>query len=798
MQDPSRKNQELLDENHALKQRIKELEHSEAERKRAEEALQASENRLREITTQIPGVVYQYYVMPNGATGFYYISDKSEQVIGLKPDLEGYFERFSAIVIPEHRDSFIKSIEKSVKELSEWKYEGMLQKPSGEIIWFSGNSTPSLREDEIVFNGIVIDISARKRAEETLQLSEERFRLLVKNSSDITGIVDPDGKQRYVSDTAERITGFTASELASKNISEVIHPDDLLGALEAFQGCLAHPDKLLRAEYRHIHKTKGWVYVEAIGQNFIDDPNIRGVITNVRDITNRKKAEDALKLSEITYREIFNTINDCIWVHDIETGKFLDINNKVTEMFGYSFKEAMNLNLEDISSGVPPYTQETAMELFRKASDGDPQLFEWHCKHKDGHLFWTEVNLKRGSIAGKERILAIKRDITERKRAEERLRQAHDKLEQRVAERTEELRQTNEKLLMDITERKRIEEALQESEERYKSIVGSVKLGITLIDKNHKIIMTNKYFAELFNKPEAYFIGKYCFMESEKRDAICPHCPGMLSMASREPAEVETEGILDDGSRFNALIRTVPTFASDGTVSGFIEVVEDITERKRVANVLDEERRRLQQTLDEIRTLRGIVPICANCKNIRDDKGYWNQVEKYVSEHSEAEFSHGICPDCAKKLYPDIYQEKKMNDLQRSVILLVDDEEDFRMIFIRQIKQILKDHEFEFIEASDGEEALELLKGGAKPSIIILDYAMPKINGMELLRRIDSDHRDLYDVHRIMISGYAQKEIISEAQRLRCVFLEKSMDNIFYHRICQHMTNTLDDLAHNK
>jgi PAS domain S-box-containing protein len=515
-------------------------------------------------------------------------------------------------------------------------------------------------------------IKELEQSEAERKRAEEKFRLLVMNSSDITGIVDPDGKQRYISDTAERITGFPASELASKNISEVIHPDDLLRILEAFQGCLAHPDKLLRAEYRHIHKTKGWVYVEAIGQNFIDDPNIRGVITNVRDITNRKKAEEALKLSEITYREIFNTVNDAIWVHDIETGEFLDVNNAVTEIFGYSVNEAMNLNIEDISSGVPPYTQETAVELFRKAIDGEPQLFEWHCKHKDGHLFWTEVNLRRGSIAGKERILALERDITERKRAEEWLRRAHDKLEQLVAERTEELRQANEKLLTDIIDRKRAEEALEE------------------------------------------------------------------------------------------------------------------------------ERRRLQQTLDEVRTLRGIVPICANCKKIRDDKGFWNQVEKYVSEHTEAEFSHGICPDCTKKLYPDIYIEKKMKDMERSVVLLVDDEADFRMIFIRKIKHILKDQEFEFIEASDGAEALELLKGGTKPSIIILDYAMPKINGVELLRRIDSDHNDLHDVPRIMISGYAQDEIISEAVRLRCVFFEKSVDNIFYQQICQYMTNTLVDLAHKK
>jgi len=66
----------------------------------------------------------------------------------------------------------------------------------------------------------------------------------------------------------------------------------------------------------------------------------------------------------------------------------------------------------------------------------------------------------------------------------------------------------------------------------------------------------------------------------------------------------------------------------------------------------------LQKALKQVKTLSGFLPICASCKNIRDDQGYWNQIEVYISEHSEAEFSHGICPECAQKLYPDIYNEK--------------------------------------------------------------------------------------------------------------------------------------------
>jgi PAS domain S-box-containing protein len=161
---------------------ITESKQAESQRETAREALKENEALLSEMTTQVPGVVYQFYARPNGEMGFYYVSDRSERILGLKPDLAGYLERFAALIIPEHRDGFIKSIEKSVKESSEWNYEGILQKPSGEKIWFSGNSNPSPRENEIVFNGIVSDITERKKTEEELRKRLQELEVFYKAS----------------------------------------------------------------------------------------------------------------------------------------------------------------------------------------------------------------------------------------------------------------------------------------------------------------------------------------------------------------------------------------------------------------------------------------------------------------------------------------------------------------------------------------------------------------------------------------------------------------------------------------
>ena len=84
---------------------------------------------------------------------------------------------------------------------------------------------------------------------------------------------------------------------------------------------------------------------------------------------------------------------------------------------------------------------------------------------------------------------------------------------------------------------------------------------------------------------------------------------------------------------------------------------KNISKRKQVEKERENLINKLQDAIAKIKTLRGLLPICSSCKKIRDDKGYWNQIESYIRDHSEAEFTHGICPKCAKKLYPELIKD---------------------------------------------------------------------------------------------------------------------------------------------
>lgn len=127
------------------------------------------------------------------------------------------------------------------------------------------------------------------------------------------------------------------------------------------------------------------------------------------------------------YEAIFNATNESIFVHDAQSGHILDVNNRMLETFGYERDEALKMDIVDVSEGTPPYSNEEAVAKVRKAMLEGPQVFEWLCRKKTGELFWSEVSLKRFSVHDYDRILAVVRDISDRKRSEEAIKKSEGK-----------------------------------------------------------------------------------------------------------------------------------------------------------------------------------------------------------------------------------------------------------------------------------------------------------------------------------------------------------------------------------
>jgi hypothetical protein len=113
----------------------------------------------------------------------------------------------------------------------------------------------------------------------------------------------------------------------------------------------------------------------------------------------------------------------------------------------------------------------------------------------------------------------------------------------------------------------------------------------------------------------------------------------------------ETERQTRDGQTIQVSLCISPVRDRSGNIVGASTIARDISERKQAEAERERLLRELQVAVANVKTLRGLLPICANCKKIRDDKGYWNQIEYYIRERSDADFTHGICPDCAHRLY---------------------------------------------------------------------------------------------------------------------------------------------------
>ena len=240
-----------------------------------------------------------------------------------------------------------------------------------------------------------------------------------------------------------------------------------------------------------------------------------------------------------------------------------------------------------------------------------------------------------------------------------------DKLEQR----TFELKHANQQLTKEVEDRKRAEQALADSRQRLNDIIQFLPDPTWVINISGRVIAWNRAIERITGINEKDIIGKGNYAHAIPLYGR-PR-PMLIDLALKRDKQWEEDhlsvkeenGILIASESFHPSMgqggRYFASTASrlvdaQGQVVGAIQSIRDITDAKRMEKEREQLIEKLQDAIDKARTLSGLLPICASCKKIRDDQGYWKQIENFISEHSEAEFSHSICPDCARKLYPDL------------------------------------------------------------------------------------------------------------------------------------------------
>ena len=219
----------------------------------------------------------------------------------------------------------------------------------------------------------------------------------------------------------------------------------------------------------------------------------------------------------------------------------------------------------------------------------------------------------------------------------------------------------NEDLEREIKERSELEDTLQKARTEYLTIFDSVPAMIWYLDRKNHVIRANQAAARYMKIPVEKLAGKSMFeLFGDKATEFF-----------RGNAAVMKDGMPKFGEKYSYInpmgeerwieMSKIPFYDEKSTIDGIIIVAEDITTKETASKERESLIAELQEALTKIKTLKGLIPICSHCKKIRDDKGFWNKIETYISEHSDAEFSHGICPECMKEIYPEYAKKQKIN-----------------------------------------------------------------------------------------------------------------------------------------
>jgi PAS domain S-box-containing protein len=371
----------------------------------------------------------KYRILVENIRDVIYELDSQGVVLYISPTIRNLLGYDSAEIVGKnfielaHKDD-LSSLAEWFSELrkgKEYPSEYRVSNKSGEIKWVRTKTRP-LMEDGLFkgARGILIDVTAQRRVEEALRKSEEYFKAIIQNSSDIILIVDKLGAITYASPSIGRFLGYRPDELIGKRSLDLIVSDDKPKAIADFGRALLTKEVSIPNVFRIRHKDGTERILEGIGKNLLDNPIVAGFVMNVRDITERKQAENALRDSEKRYRELSDFLPISFFEVDA-AGSIISFNHTALEVFRYNekdYKEGMNA----LQFFAPEEWQRVGEKMGKVIQGTSTPGQEFTFLRKDGSKFigliYASPNIHQNKTVG---IRGAIIDITERKRNEEQI-----------------------------------------------------------------------------------------------------------------------------------------------------------------------------------------------------------------------------------------------------------------------------------------------------------------------------------------------------------------------------------------
>jgi PAS domain S-box-containing protein len=429
------------------------------------------------------------------------------------------------------------------------------QRPDGSVRMVELYSVPIQWQGRPAAQSVLRDVTERVEAEQALRESEETYRALVQASPDAVAAADLDLRLIAASDQAYAMFGYAKTdEVLGRRITEFFPPQEA-GRVEVNIDRTLHEGLSRNIEYTMVRKD-GSTFIGEVGAAVLRnaDGEARGLIATIRDVTERKRAEEALRQSEANYRAIFNAVHDMVFVHEIETGDVLDFNRRAVEAYGFGPDERDALNAHLRARADAPYAHADQMRLLRRAADLGPQVVEWLAEDRYGRRFWVEVGVRLATIGGRERLLAVLRDISDRKEAEARARL--------------------------------LTTAVEQSTE-----------GVAVSDVDGNLLFVNEAFAAMHGYRPAELLGK---------PLAVFHTPDQMPAVEAANECIRTEGEFAgemwhcrrDGSVFPSYMHNSLLRDERGEPVGMVAAMRDITDRKQAEQALRESEARYRAVVE--------------------------------------------------------------------------------------------------------------------------------------------------------------------------------------------------------